>query len=416
MPSNFHITQKLTYSEPDSIVDGDLNYVQFQPVAGQSWVASETFDINVSSPDRVLDVSKSYLKFKLQLTGTTGTSGSAVTSTLGGVSALQRVQVSVGGLLIEDIQNYNAYVSTLYKRATKEQADMLKVLEGYGDQSAFAGSADANTNGRVVCHAMRTCVNENDLHWPLFAIRSGITFSFTTSTLNDLIATTNTGATGFKISEVYFVGAMVKPSPAYIDSFMGGISGGKSASIPLQVVRNVRFKPSTLTNQETNLHIGQLKSLRQIWAISREATSINSSSTDSFALDSLNALNSYYYMIGSERFPQNKEIYTNNAVASGAVDPESVMQSLVSLDNTYSWLSPFAGSNAYADNKDCLFAPFTFSSNRSLGAGVATSDGFIQLVHKYSSGPAGTETIDAFIVYDAVLKLGATIELDAKNF
>ena len=415
MPVSLNLTQKLTYNEPNSIVDGDLNYTQFQCVSGQSWSASESFDINVSSPDRVLDVSKSYLKFKLQMTGTTGTSGSAVTSVLGGAAALQRVQTSVGGLLIEDIQNYPVYVSTIYKRCTKEQQEMLKVLEGYSDQNAFAGSANANTNGRVVVHALRTCVSESDVHMPLFAIRSGITFSFTTSTLNDLIATTNTGATGFKVSEVYFVAALVKPSPAYIDNFMAGISGGKSASVPLQIVRNVRFKPTTLTQQETNLHIGQLKSLRQIFGVCRESTSINSSSTDSYALDALNALNSYYYMIGSERFPQNKEIFTNNAVASGAVDPESVMQTLVGLDNTYGWMSPFAGSNLYADDKDCIFAPYTFASNRSIGAGMATSDGFIQLVHKYNSAPAGTETADLFIVYDAMLKLGASIELDAKN-
>ena len=415
MPVSLSIPQNLTYSNPEQLVDGELNYIQYMPVAGSSWVANETFDINISSPDKVLDVSKSYLKFKLQLTGQTGTSGSAVTSILGGAAALQRVVTSVGGLQVEDIQQYPSYLSILYKRATAEQQNMLKVLEGFNDQSAFAGSADANTNGRVVCHALRTALCESDKMVPLFAIRSGITLSITTSTLNDLIATTNTGATGFKISEVYFVGALVKPEPSYIDNFMAGISGGRAAQIPMQLVRNVRFKPSTLTQQETNLHIGQLKSLRQIMGVCRESTSINSSSTDSYALDALNGLNSYYYMIGSNRYPQNKEIYTNNAVASGAVDPESVMQTLVSLDNNYSWMNPFNGSNVYADGKDNIFAPYTFASNRSIGAGAMTSDGFITLVHKYNSAPAGTETADLFIVFDAVLRLGATVELDSKN-
>ena len=415
MPVSLNVPLRMTYSDPDSLIDGSLNYVNFGPVAGSSWVANESFDINISSPDRVLDVSKSYLKYKVQLTGTTSTTASAVTSVLGGASVLQRVVTSVGGLQVEDIQNYGCYLSLLYKRSTAETQNMLKVLEGYGDQNAFAGSANANTNGRVVCHALRTALTESDKHIPLFAIRSGITFSFTTSTLNDFIATTNSGATGYKISDVSFVAALVKPEPSYIDNFMSGISGGRSAQIPMQLVRNVRFKPSTLTQQETNLHIGQLKSLRQIMGVCRESTSINSSSTDSYALDALNALNSYYYMVGSDRYPQNKEIFTNNAIASGSVDPESVMQMLVSLDNTYAWLNPQSGSNSFADDKDNVFAPYTFASNRSIGAGVMTSDGFIQLIHKYNSAPAGTETVDLFIVYDAILKLGSTIELDSKN-
>lgn len=414
MPVSYQIPQKMTYSDPDSLIEGELNYVQFQPVAGSSWGPSESFDINISSPDKVLDVSKSYLKFKLALTGTT-TVGSSITTVLGGASAIQRVVTSVGGLQVEDIQNYPSYLSVLYKRGTAEQQNVLKALEAFNDQGAFSASDDARNNGRVICHALRTAVCESDKHLPLFAIRSGITFSFTTATLNDILTATASGATSYKISEVYFVGALVKPAPSYIDNFMAGISGGRSAQIPMQLVRNVRFKPSTLTQQETNLHIGQLKSLRQIFGVCRESTSINTATTDSYALDALNALTSYYYMVGSERYPQNKEIFTNNAVASGAVDPESVMQTLVSLDNTYAWLNPFNGSNVFADGKDNIFAPFTWASNRAIGSGVMTSDGFITINHKYNSAPAGTETVDMFIVYDAMLKLGATIELDAKN-
>ena len=57
MPVSFNIPQKMTYSDADSLIDGDLNYVSYQPIAGTSWGPSESFDINISSPDKVLDVS-----------------------------------------------------------------------------------------------------------------------------------------------------------------------------------------------------------------------------------------------------------------------------------------------------------------------------------------------------------------------
>ncbi len=110
------------------MLDGDINFVSYRPVSGETFTSGKTFKININSDNEFLVPQKSYLKFNLKLTGGATTAGNCLT-TLGAASVINRVTTSVSGRTIEDLQNYGSYVSCLYKRTPATQQNILKQLE-----------------------------------------------------------------------------------------------------------------------------------------------------------------------------------------------------------------------------------------------------------------------------------------------
>lgn len=409
--ADFKIPDQLLYSKPEQVLDGSENWVSFGPVSGSEFTAGQSFKVRVSSQNEFLVPQRSYLKYKLQLTGITQATTASVTSKLGGVSALKRVVTTVGGVQIEDIDNYNTSCSIVYKRLPATQKDMLKQLEGYQDQDICCGTSAKATNGRMICHAVRTSLLECDQFVPLPFIQGGAEMEFTVDTLNNVLATDASGATGVKVSYVEFVACLIKPADQYLRDFQQTLMSGKKGSIPMIKTKSLRLQPSAITDQEQSLQIGFLRSLRSVIGITRESTSIDSATTDAFELDTNNFMSSYYFKVGSERYPRNKVIGTINNTA-GAVDPEAIMQSLVALDNTYAHLNALSVT---ANTANYIY--FSWATNPKLGAGIPVEDGKIDFHHSYLTAPGGTETMDLFVNYDCLLEFDATsIQLNEKSF
>ena len=401
--SVFSIPDSMRYNAETQELQGDINFVRYTPLSGTTFSPSQNCKIRLTSANEFLIPSKSYLRF--DLTFTAGTIADVRTSTLGGASVLKRITTTIAGLQVEDIDNYNAYVATIYSRLPDSHKNLLKQTEGLGNTSAFSVAT-----GRSVYHAPRIALLEQEKHLPLAFWGGGMDIDLTFEDLAKVQSTTGGTPTTYTISNVEFVACMLKPSDSYLQSYQSALSSGKWAKMPLQLVRNMRVSPSATTEQEVNLFTGVLRSLRSVIGVNRLTASF-ASNADTFNSFDNEDLKSYYFQIGSNRYPRNKAIECVNA--SGViVQSEHLMQALCSVDNTY---SHFNQPDSYASASDYIF--FNWCSNPSLGAGVIVEDGNLTLIRSYQTAPASTSITDLFLVYDSVLKFNATdFMLDSKEF
>ena len=410
MPQDFNIPDSLSYKRPETVIDGDSNFVEFQPVAGSTFTQDQSLKIRVNSADEFLDVRRSYLKYDLALTGGATTAGNMI-SELGGASVLRRITTTISGSQIEDFDDYNLSLSVKYAQLPETNKNFLKQVEFYNNQTVLTSSASAYSNGRTCCHALRTALFECDRVFPLAFVRSGIELDIVLAPVNDLIIG-DSDTTGYQISNVRFVACMIKPTQSYMKSFQSTLESGNTAHIPLHITRNVKLAPTTTTDQTNIMNIGFYKSLRSFFGVFRESTSINSATTDSFKLNSLNGLKQYSVRVGSNKYPRNFDIGTTYSITSATVRPEFLMQSLVSMDNSYAHFNavdPTSNTNNYIY--------YNWASNESPGSGIATEDGSITLNHIYHTAPGGTETYSFFFLIDGVLKISAVdCSLDVRNY
>jgi hypothetical protein len=339
------------------------------------------------------------LRFRLRGTGGT-THASGALSILGSPAVLKRVDVIVGGLEVESIDNYNHYLSMIYKRQPDTYHHTLKELE----QSAFDGSSNvvihtsAGSNEAYICnHAMRVGLFEGqNNHIPLPFIRGGVELRFTLETNMAAIAT---GATlgNIVIDQVSVVCGLVKPSPSYLQEFQKSLEGGNEAAIPLQLVRNLNFVPNTGTEQEAVLNCGYISSLRSVMGAWKSGTAFNG--------DTRNNLTKYYWMTGNQRYPVNKQINTT------ATDAENIMFALASVDNTYNLMNAVPAS---ATTGHLIY--YNWCPSSAFGNGLAVPDAQLRFIQTYSAAPTTTSPMQLYITYDAKLKVSASsVQLDALN-
>jgi hypothetical protein len=393
--STFSVSNSLVYQQPPKDVSGELNFLEFQPISGQSFSAGNQFEINVASSDSFIDPSKTWLQYTL--TGTAGTTntGGSLNATIGGVAVIKRIDSIVSGVEIESIDNYNHYYAMISKRQPRTYRDqLLPELEG---TSKVFYTTTSSEQAYVVNHALRIGLFEGQQrHIPVCFMRSGLNLRFT---LDTSAYVANATVTGWTVSNVRLVCGMLKPNPAYLQDFQRRLESGGSAVIPMQLVRNLNFVCTTSTSQEAQLTCGYLKSLRSIMGAFRTTTA------NVFDNDTRNSLSEFFFQNSTTRYPLNKTVKT------GARNGENLMIALSSIDNTY---AHFGVPSAISANTDHLIY-YSFASNAEFGSGISVVDGAIRFTQVYESAPLAL-TAQMYCTFDAKLVVSAgSVALDTLN-
>lgn len=408
MSDSVALNPQLKYQQPIQTVDGDATFVGFKPVSGTSFSENDTIKINIQSPNEVLDPRRSYLKYRLRLTGGATTAGN-VCSVLGGGAVLREIQTELGGVEVERIARYNVYLAALYARAPNTQKDTLSELELYANQDELTGSADKYSNGRYIVHAPRIAALESNQFLPLPFIRGGMTLNITLDDWRNLVAL-DTTSTGYTVDQVEMVCCMIKPSDAYLRDFSASLASGNVAKVPMSCVKHIRWQPTATASQNVVMNIGYLKSLRSVIQQHRLTSIENTESADAFNNFAAIGMKSYHFEIGSARYPKNRELGCQNVIASGAVDPESLMQGLISIDNSY----PLYDAQAIDGNTQNAII-YNWST-AGYGSGVPVVDGQLTFVSEHNSAQLTTTICDVHANYDCLLKISASdVMVDARN-
>jgi hypothetical protein len=414
MPQGFSLPQDMLYQAPEIVQDGSINWVQTPPLDRSSFTQDQSFKIRIGSLTDFLLPQRSYLKFDLKFTNSTGgsvaTSATSYLTSLGGASVFRSITTTCAGREVERIDNYNAFVSTIYKRLPTTAKNFLLQAELYGHTGASSLNHNADTvaNGRTIYHPLRTALFENDKMICLPFLRGGVELDIQLESI--VRVASDATPIGYSISNIQFVGCYLRPNASYLQQFNSKLSSGQKAQVPLQVVRNIRISPSATTQQETPINLGFFKSLKQVMSINRSASTLSTQGTDSFAVDTLDKLKSYYWRVGSERYPKNFAIECNNLVSTGAVKIEQQMMALCSLDNTYAHYN----STGFSDTDSYQF--YNWASNSSFGSGIPVEDGVINFAHEYSSAPTATDVYDMWFFVDGVLSISfEDVSMDFKD-
>ena len=397
---DYTLSPSMLYGEPVSILDGDLNYVSYTATGASQFTSGETVRIQLNSNSEFLDCGKSYLSFDLKLTGGASSAGNILTS-LGASSVIQRFTSRLSGKQTDDITNYNAYSSVVKKRLNTTNQNFLKQTELYQNQDALSATTTQYANGYRVCLPLEGGVLQSSHVLPLLSLNGGISLEFEVATPSKVICSSAGGSTGFVISNVKYVGAMITPNEAYLSKYMHSISNGREAKIPITLTRCFPITPNTnLTESDYVIPVGFIKSLRSITTVMKPTSSMTTTS-DEFANEGLLGLAEYQYRIGSFTYPRNKRVLCRNVPANGTVSSEGLMMASLGAGHSYT------GMNAVNLTQEVgSFIHYDFTSNPSFGSGVVVSDGTITWSTKWDTVPPSA-VAHIFIEYDAVVHISS---------
>lgn len=88
---DLNVNTSLTYSQPESLQDGSINFVRFIPPAS-SYNAGDSISVKISSSNQFMCLQRSYMKFTITPSAT------GTLNPLGAVSVFNQVSDQLGGL------------------------------------------------------------------------------------------------------------------------------------------------------------------------------------------------------------------------------------------------------------------------------------------------------------------------------
>jgi hypothetical protein len=393
------IPNELIYSSPKKNITSSGNYQSFAPVSGTSFTANENIRIVVSSSTHFLDYQKSYISYDMILTDSAASTGSV----LAGVAPLYRVSEQLGGLQVSDIPSYNTMCGIFNACASSTKQNALKSLEGYGDLNAYSSTGSLGTYGRKCLHSLKT---------PLAGIQQLLPLPYASYQLDVQLDTVNntvakSTATNYTIRNVRFNAFLVKPDGEYLSQVQNAFSQGQTMKIPFEQIRSFNLRPNTSLQQNLIMNVGVVDSIRSFLMTSRLTGSVNTNTTDAFALYTNGGLDNYFFNINGTRFPQNYAVSCKNSNDSTAsISAEQLIMAMSSVDNDFSQLNSYnyvSGANAGTNINEFVY--YYFATNRSFGSGIETRDGVIDIQLNYSSAPVATTVINCFVSHDSILEI-----------
>jgi len=412
--TGFILPPSLSFSQPSEQMLGEKKFVSFSPSGQQSYSPGDTIKIQVSSSNQFMDPSRSYFRFRVRGTGTSNANHAIPFS--GWSYLINRISTHVSGLQVEDISNYNTYVSSIYRAMPSEYQNVLTKLEDFGVQTGTVplANADGLTNGKIICHAPRIAILESAKKMiPLPFIKGNVEFNFYLEQFQNFMQTNASGQlTGLIIDQIAFVACMITPSPSYLEAFQSSLDGGSVVKLPLSCVKTIRNAPVNASESSELLNVGFLRSLKKVdQLIQSNVQGITSatSGNDSSRNFTLNGVSGYGLSIDSQNYPSNFMISTNTAVAAGPVSTENLMQKLCSVDNTYGFMNSEAGLTSGNH------LTYDLSHQGAFGSGVPVANGVVSINKRGT--PTSTAVIQTNVIeYDALLKISSSsVELDTQQ-
>ena len=295
----------------------------FLPATGDSYTNDGTnicrIDINA---DSMLDTAESYLMFNFR-------NDSADNILLDvGQPLISRIRIESGGVVLEDIQNYNQLVGGILSPANngvsniqanklnrtlasaspdnKERVNGVGTLTygnvANGGTASNGESAIAQNVNQTQCYKLHTALLDNEKYLPLVLMNAGLTIEIEWDTSGAVGITNGASAVDWTISGVRYVAHLVDLDRSFYDRLrmVQQNSGGV-----LQIAgQSFRSFTASIQNGATNSNINipcRVKSIKSVFWKSSRATQ----NTTYFDISSGGHLNTseYQLRIGATTYP-----------------------------------------------------------------------------------------------------------------
>ena len=350
------LNDSILYTPPAETIDGVTSYVSYKPTGATSFAPADTINIKYSSGTDFMDISKSYVKF--QIATVTG----ALTPQ--GVSAvIKDVQDQISGHSLPLARNWNIQNAVKLFSKSSEGKNIATFCEEFNTNKAAATF--------TVVMPLPTSFDIKDKLMPLSVLNSGWSQTYTLAANLDVVVSGSYSIQNFEV-----IGAMVTPSPAYLQQLSAGLAAGQSLKIPIVQYKSTTAALTATAVQTVHVSAGYVGSLNQIVIVEKINGSPHTNGTD---------LLSWFINKDGRRYPQNK------IITSGV---ESVYQRLI--DNRAPGIE--------APPTTQSFELYSFKSNADFSAGVETANGTINLDLDFTGNtPAATSVLEVFLYHDALM-------------
>ena len=415
---------------------------RYQPTNGTDFGLGSRIYIKVSDTENIIHPNQMWLKYRLEARkgGAKYAGGNAQMAISGASSVFKTVTTSIGGKMVESIQNYNKFVAHEYINAPLEHKVYLAKTEsvshfvngvaednrrGFFDRDTGAKEADGVTpimerrNGvRYAMHALQTGLRGmSTLELPL--IPTGIDFELLVTTDPSEIFPVTDGIDNVVISNVELVVIGTKPAEGFWVHQANSLQRGGVIHRPLQTVKYQAFQGNNSSSFTLQVDSGVAKSISSVLLLGNNANVTAGAGTtiDKLSFSDDMGIKTIRFNVGGRSIPEGKGISYN------FTDPEAYVLNFRGRDveNMAFVPSMYLYDNARTiGNSAAKGWQFRFSLKDSLSAygdGLSTLTGTFGITvssvpeaPEFSTAPAtfsNASSLDVFHVTDQVLEISA---------
>ena len=429
---------KFDYQKARSEVNLAGNVYSYAPIQGGSFSPSGNATIKIASSSAYLDPQKSWLSYDITFTDT-NTAGALTVA--GGAMVIKDVSTMINGKVIENFYNYNTFHAISCHHADETRKKTLNIIEGYQGSllyapvpsvtlvssgttfistiapatsftasNAFAGTAASLI--RTVHHSLENCLGRvNDTLIPLPFLQGGLQLDLNFSPVSE-VANVST-LSSYTITNLRYNAYLITPEAGVSQSFLASLNAGNKAYIKMPIVKSMTSKPVASTSNQHILNIGINDSVRSVLQVERLTTSVQSSSTDDFNNFTNNSKKEFWVTCNNARYPSTFNIGCQND-STYKIDPANLMYGLTAIDNDYSGFGFTKDIRALggAVNNTDEFITYSFASTPLIGSGIPSLDGNVVVNTIYDVAPAGTETVNSYVLIDGEFIINSDMSSD----
>ena len=222
---SLNISNSLTYTQPEGLLDGDIQFVSYKPQGANTYGPSETINVKLSSNTDFMVLDRSYIKFTLtpSATGTLNVNG--------GSSVINQITDNIGGCVLPVKRNVHISNGIKLQSSTSER----KSIDTYCQKAVFTsgtGYALTAATAETICIPFMSSF-ETDKIIPL-AVLNSWEQSFT---LNPASTVVSTGV--YTVSNFEIVACLLTPSQMYLNELGNGLNSGSTLKIGVKVTNSI---------------------------------------------------------------------------------------------------------------------------------------------------------------------------------
>lgn len=358
---SLNINNSLTYSLPQSMLDGDVTFTSFKPSSGPGlFLPNDTISVKLSSNTDFFVPERSYIKFNLRTTAIGNLSVN------GAYQVIQNITDNIGGsvILARNVHHRNG---VKLQTATSEKKAIDTFAAGCIFTSGTGLAVTASTD-LVVCIPFQSAIDTSKII-PLSVI-NGYEISYALNPAANVVSAGTYDVRNFEI-----IACLLTPNQKYLEELSRGLMSGSSMKIPVELSTSTTISVSSALVQNLIVNTGYLGSLNTLTFVHKESALANAAK-----------VSSYFVLLDSQRYPRNKEIV-------GLA--EQYYQALAGYSTHISTLS--------VPDTTQTFNHYSWKSNEEFASGVPCANGALELALTFSSTPTGF--VEVITSYDAYLDI-----------
>ncbi|KAI9103414.1 hypothetical protein DFS34DRAFT_590943 [Phlyctochytrium arcticum] len=320
------------------------------------------------------------------------TPGTAVTNTyLGLDSIIQSMTVKAGGEAVQKIDNYPAYINTVYKNVPVGQKKLMNQLSGYGNTNVFKDSATVTMNTHPWIGFFHPSSNDQFFHpWalPNQAIEITLTLAdpstvFTSNQVQEI-----------RVTNIRCILPYITPPPPLVVDVTRALSSGRQIFCDYTKTTQTENACSGGLRNTVILHMSGVRSLVGFEAVFVDNDVLSNQAIDKALMYNSQNLREWKIQLGSLHIPQGVQGFTH-----GPNDNQTLLVSQLS-NNTFDALGDMDISFKDYDQKQFSLGWSFMSKDEASSAALNFSgtDALMRL-HTVHASPPPSQKVRLLVSY-----------------